>query len=254
MRAKSVAWFFAGFATGMLVIAVALWAGGRLHTSAAPSPPAAARSKSPVPLPEAAPLPDTGASRLPPPAVQVPPAAPEADRQSPDNAPATELAARHLLVPVEGVHPQDLVDTFDDARAQGRQHEAIDIMASRGTPVIAADEGNVVKLFTSKQGGLTVYQFDNSRTWCYYYAHLDRYEPGLKEGRAAPQRRAPRLRGLHRRRLARRPAPALRHHPPGPRKAVVGRHGHQPVPAPRPLSCSSIAFRVARSTFSTIFS
>lgn len=182
MRAKSVAWFFAGFATGMLVIAVALWAGGRLHTSAAPSPPAAARSKSPAPLPEAAPLPDTGASRLPPPPVQVPPAAPEADRQVPGNAPGTELTARHLLVPVEGVHPQDLVDTFDDARAQGREHEAIDIMAPRGTPVIAAGEGNVVKLFTSKQGGLTVYQFDNSRTWCYYYAHLDRYEPGLKEG------------------------------------------------------------------------
>jgi peptidoglycan LD-endopeptidase LytH len=183
MRAKSVAWFFAGFAIGVLVLAVALRGGGRRHTSAAPSPPAV-RSKTRAPLPEAAPLPDTG--RQPP--VQVPPAAPpptvapEADRQSPGNAPPADLAARHLLVPVAGVRLQDLVDTFVDVRAQSRNHEAIDIMAPRGTPVVAADEGNVVKLFTSKQGGLTVYQFDNSRTWCYYYAHLDRFEPSLKEG------------------------------------------------------------------------
>ena len=55
-------------------------------------------------------------------------------------------------------------------------------MAPRGTPVLAVAEGNVVKLFNSKRGGLTVYQFDNSATWCYYYAHLDRYAPSLKEG------------------------------------------------------------------------
>jgi murein DD-endopeptidase MepM/ murein hydrolase activator NlpD len=55
-------------------------------------------------------------------------------------------------------------------------------MASRGTPVLAVAEGNVAKLFTSKQGGLTVYQFDNTGNWCFYYAHLDRYAPGLKEG------------------------------------------------------------------------
>ena len=55
-------------------------------------------------------------------------------------------------------------------------------MAPRGTPVIAAVEGNVVKLFHSKLGGTTVYQFDDSRTYCYYYAHLERYAPGLAEG------------------------------------------------------------------------
>ena len=55
-------------------------------------------------------------------------------------------------------------------------------MAPRGTEVLAVAQGNVVKLFTSKPGGLTVYQFDDSRSWCYYYAHLDHYAPGLKEG------------------------------------------------------------------------
>jgi murein DD-endopeptidase MepM/ murein hydrolase activator NlpD len=71
---------------------------------------------------------------------------------------------------------------FNETRDTVRRHEAVDIMAARGTPVVAVVEGNVVKLFNSKQGGLTVYQFDNERRFCYYYAHLDRYAPGLQEG------------------------------------------------------------------------
>ena len=84
-------------------------------------------------------------------------------------------------MPIAGVDPHTLRSNFSETRG-GHAHEALDIMAPRGTPVLAVAEGNVVKLFTSKQGGLTVYQFDDSRTWCYYYAHLDRYAPGLKEG------------------------------------------------------------------------
>lgn len=75
-----------------------------------------------------------------------------------------------------------LTDTFTQARAQGRTHDAIDIMASRGTPVVAANDGRVVKLFTSVRGGLTVYQFDSQDRVIYYYAHLDRYAPALAEG------------------------------------------------------------------------
>ena len=84
-------------------------------------------------------------------------------------------------MPIAGVDPQTLRSNFSETHG-GHAHEALDIMAPRGTPVQAVAEGNVVKLFTSKQGGLTVYQFDDSRTWCYYYAHLDRYAPELKEG------------------------------------------------------------------------
>jgi murein DD-endopeptidase MepM/ murein hydrolase activator NlpD len=84
-------------------------------------------------------------------------------------------------MPIAGVNPHTLKSNFSEARGS-HAHEALDIMAPRGTPVLAVAEGNVVKLFTSKQGGLTVYQFDNSGTWCYYYAHLDRYATALKEG------------------------------------------------------------------------
>jgi murein DD-endopeptidase MepM/ murein hydrolase activator NlpD len=87
-----------------------------------------------------------------------------------------------LLLPVVGVKPSQLTDTFTQARAQGRTHDAIDIMAPRGTPVVAANDGHVVKLFTSKRGGLTVYQFDPQDRVIYYYAHLDRYAPDLAEG------------------------------------------------------------------------
>jgi murein DD-endopeptidase MepM/ murein hydrolase activator NlpD len=88
-----------------------------------------------------------------------------------------------LAVPVAQVRREDLVDTFDDRRGTDRRHEALDIVAARGTPVLAADDGEVVKLFLSKPGGLTVYQFDRTRSVAYYYAHLDRYADGLVEGR-----------------------------------------------------------------------
>jgi murein DD-endopeptidase MepM/ murein hydrolase activator NlpD len=87
-----------------------------------------------------------------------------------------------LLIPVAGVKPGELVDTFADARGSGRVHDAIDIMAPRGTPVLAASDGRLVKLFTSVPGGLTLYQFDPTGTYAYYYAHLDAYAPDLHEG------------------------------------------------------------------------
>ena len=87
-----------------------------------------------------------------------------------------------LLVPVAGVRPEQLSDTFDDARGQGRVHDAIDIMAPRGTPVIAAAAGTVEKLFDSKLGGRTIYIRRPGGEWIDYYAHLDSYAAGLAEG------------------------------------------------------------------------
>ncbi len=94
---------------------------------------------------------------------------------------AALLAARPLVIPVQGIAPGDLVDTYTQGRGN-RTHEAIDIMAPRGTPVYAVDDGTLVKLFTSKPGGLTLYHFDPDRKLAYYYAHLDRYAEGVKEG------------------------------------------------------------------------
>lgn len=91
------------------------------------------------------------------------------------------LRGRSLALPVRGYDVDDLVSTFYDARGS-RRHEAIDILAPRGTDVLAVEDGRVAKIFTSAAGGLTVYQFDPSETFVYYYAHLDSYAPGLKEG------------------------------------------------------------------------
>ena len=92
------------------------------------------------------------------------------------------LRSRGLLVPVKGIATDDLDSSFHDARGSSRRHEAIDILAPRGTDVLAVEDGKVAKIFTSDAGGLTLYQFDLSESFVYYYAHLDSYAPGIKEG------------------------------------------------------------------------
>ena len=88
-----------------------------------------------------------------------------------------------LIVPVAGITPDKLTDTWGDARGDGtRQHHAIDIMAPRGTPVLAAAAGRVEKIFESKDGGHTLYIRRSDPAWQDYYAHLDAYAPGLREG------------------------------------------------------------------------
>ena len=102
-------------------------------------------------------------------------------------AQSLEVGPAGLAIPVVGVKPDQLVDTFDSARSQGRRHDAIDIMSAEGTPVIAAADGKIEKLFNSVRGGLTIYERSNDQRWIYYYAHLSAYAPGLAEGQHVKQ-------------------------------------------------------------------
>jgi hypothetical protein len=101
-----------------------------------------------------------------------------------------ELAAdvasmrRTMQVPVAGFTPAMLHDSYDELRGGTRRHEALDILAARGTPVLAATGGRVLKLFTSKAGGLMVYAADSAERYILMYAHLDAYAPGLAAGQA----------------------------------------------------------------------
>ena len=101
--------------------------------------------------------------------------------------PLEDLRGRRLSMPVESYDRAGLRSSFDEARGANRRHEAIDLLAPRNTAVIAVEDGTVARLFASKAGGLTIYQFDPSTTYVYYYAHLERYAPGLRDG--SPVRR-----------------------------------------------------------------
>jgi murein DD-endopeptidase MepM/ murein hydrolase activator NlpD len=92
-----------------------------------------------------------------------------------------------LIIPVAGVRSEQLQDTFTDARSEGRAHDAIDIMAPAGTPVMAASDGEIVRLFQSDRGGTTIYQLSPDKNLVFYYAHLQRYADGLVVGKFARQ-------------------------------------------------------------------
>jgi uncharacterized membrane protein len=93
-----------------------------------------------------------------------------------------QLLSAELAMPLTGVDPMKLKSNFNALRAGGRRHEALDMMAPRRTPVMSAASGRVLKLFTSKAGGLMVYASDSSERFILMYAHLDGYAPGLRDG------------------------------------------------------------------------
>lgn len=150
----------------------------RAPAGAGPAVSDSSRDRVEVPLPidggspPAAPLAAAGAA-LPPPRVS-----------ATGTGASSAVADGSLLVPVQGVAASGLLDTFADARGEGRLHDAIDIMAPAGTPVLAVADGHVEKLFDSKQGGLTLYQFDPQGTHAYYYSHLQGYAAGIVENKA----------------------------------------------------------------------
>lgn len=135
------------------------------------------------------PAPEAPAVAVPAPPFPVPPAVKSEVEPAPSAPPAGEgdisyLRARSLLIPVEGVSKDQLRDSFLDSRSDGRQHLAIDIMASQGTAVRAATSGKVLKLYQSEKGGIMLYQQDGSGPYVYYYGHLSGYADGIYEGKS----------------------------------------------------------------------
>ena len=101
---------------------------------------------------------------------------------SPTPSTSNFVGTADLIIPVAGVRPDQLIDTFDAARSEGRVHDAIDIPAAAETPVLAAADGKIQKLFQSERGGTTIYQLSADQKMIFYYAHLSHYADGLAEG------------------------------------------------------------------------
>jgi murein DD-endopeptidase MepM/ murein hydrolase activator NlpD len=195
MRLKDVVSFLLGVLLGVLALYYILWRTDGLkpgHLLARTTADWTGRTEPPPPLPTI-PFPTPGrASPTPTPTVfaatpnALTPAAagglPLPEIPTPSLEEFAELKGRAIAFPLRDYRLAELKDTFHETRGGTRRHEALDILAPRGTPVLAVDDGKVTKLFTSRQGGLTVYQFDPRERFAYYYAHLDRYAEGLKEG------------------------------------------------------------------------
>ena len=97
-------------------------------------------------------------------------------------ADAEYFGERQLMVPVVGVAPTALRDSYNAARSGGRTHRALDIPARRGTPVLAAAEGTILSMRQNTLGGTTLYLLDSQRRFVYYYAHLERYHDRMSQG------------------------------------------------------------------------
>jgi murein DD-endopeptidase MepM/ murein hydrolase activator NlpD len=154
----------AGFLLGVVATSYVSWkmAAPAAGVTVVPSEPEATLVKTPPPATPAAPVTAASAAEV--------------------TSSELELRNRKLDLPVQGASRADLRESFHDQRDGTRSHEAIDMLAPRNTPVLAVEDGKIVKLFFSKAGGITIYQFDPTSKYVYYYAHLERYAPGLTEG------------------------------------------------------------------------
>ncbi|MFN2498413.1 MAG: M23 family metallopeptidase [Pyrinomonadaceae bacterium] len=140
-----------------------------------------AATASPSPTVTTAPTPSSTAK-----AAETPP--PENTEPASDTTLVGSFVGRlELIVPVQGVRAEQLQDTFMDARTEGRVHDAIDIPAPAGTPVLAVADGDIARLSQSERGGTTVYQYSADKKLIYYYAHLQRYADGLAPGKFVRQ-------------------------------------------------------------------
>ncbi|MBA2524523.1 MAG: peptidoglycan DD-metalloendopeptidase family protein [Pyrinomonadaceae bacterium] len=181
-----------GIATLVVVVAFLQRRSGHYRASVDPPPPTPASTSAPDtvnPSPEQSPtpVPETPSPSPVPEAYPASPTPSPANASSPAAPPIGFIGLLKLIVPVAGVQPNQLLDTFADSRSEGRSHDAIDIPAAQGTPVVAAADGQIVKLSQHELGGITIYQLSTDKKLNFYYAHLQRYADGLSEGRVVRQ-------------------------------------------------------------------
>lgn len=93
------------------------------------------------------------------------------------------LRSRQIIVPVAGADMTRVEDSFNEPRDGDRVHRAIDILAPRGTPIVSADDGRIVRMTTSTLGGISMYTVDPETRIVYYYAHMDRYNDAMAPGK-----------------------------------------------------------------------
>ncbi len=156
-----LAWFVSGIFTGAVLLYLVLWHRGMFT-----------------------PLPTQSAAKVPRVARETPRRTPPPEPDLPIPQATSHTAGgpgKGVIPPIENLQVADILETFSQARPGGRTHEATDIMAPLGTPVHAMVDGVIEKLFLSKPGGNTVYEFDEAQEYCYYYAHLDHYAEGIQE-------------------------------------------------------------------------
>lgn len=171
-----------GFVAGAIAMAALVVVGDRRGiplTGANPGPPSKGGSATGAP-PTVSIEPSKPGEPRP---VQPPPAASADAPPTITGDSVADLRPRRLDLPVLGAGREALRDSFNETRSGSRKHEAIDILAPMNTPVVAVENGTIAKLFRSDAGGITVYQFDPSNSYVYYYAHLDHYAPGLTDGK-----------------------------------------------------------------------
>lgn len=182
-------------------LSVLLWARGRRYPPALNVNREAQVSVSETPTPlsttPASPTPETNPTATPSAAQATSPpqtgGTPPEQSASPGNQESSTALTNSfvgklkLIIPVVGVRPDQLLDTFSDARSEGRVHDAIDIPAPAGTPVVAAADGEIIKLFQSERGGTTIYQLSTDKKLIFYYAHLQGYAEGLVAGKFVKQ-------------------------------------------------------------------
>lgn len=169
----------------LLVIALVLSPGSAVWRDRDPvKGPIAAEPATKIELPKSEPVEPTKSEPVitsNPPAPKIaPPPEPNISVNPPTSVPK-------LIVPVSGIGPQQLRDNYTEARSEGRVHNAIDIMAAPGTPVLAASDGIIRRIFYSERGGNTLYQLSAYGSLVFYYAHLQRYADGVVEGKAVRQ-------------------------------------------------------------------